>query len=80
MDRASLQQKIESILREEKTLPEGSIDSATPLAELGFDSLDALNILFILEETFKISIPDEAARKIRTMHDMITTVEGLLPS
>ena len=80
MDRASLQDKIEAILREEKTLPETPIDPDLPLTELGFDSLDALNILFILEETFNIAIPDEAARKIRTMNDMISAVEGLLPA
>ena len=80
MDRASLQQKIESILRAEKSISEGPIDAEVQLADLGFDSLDALNLLFILEETFKISIPDDVARKIRTMNDMVGAVQDLLPS
>lgn len=80
MELPSLQQKIESILREEKTLPDEPIDPDMQLSELGFDSLDALNVLFLLEENFKISIPDDVARKIRTINDMVGAVRNLLPS
>jgi acyl carrier protein len=35
------------------------ISENTPLANLGIDSLDVINLLFDLEEKFKISIPGE---------------------
>ena len=69
-----------AILHDQKTLPQEEIDPDQLLTELGFDSLDALNILFALEETFGITIPDEQARSCRTVREMTTTVEGLLPS
>jgi len=79
MNRAELEQKILSIIREQKTLPE-EIRPDLQLAELGIDSLDALNILFALEEAFGITIPDEQARQMKTVDDMVTMIQGLLPS
>lgn len=80
MKRAELEQKILAVIQEQKTLPENEIKPDTKLTELGIDSLDALNILFALEESFGITIPDEKARGIRTVDDMVTTIESLLPS
>lgn len=80
MDRAQIEQKILSIIQQEKKLPDTNIRADTPLAELGIDSLDALTILFALEEGFGISIPDDKAREIRTVDDMVSTIQGLLPS
>ena len=48
------------------------------LTELGFDSLDTVNLLFVLEEEFKISIPDDHAERIRTVGDIITGIRQLL--
>ena len=39
--------------------------------DLGADSLDALEILFGLEEAFEIKIPEEDARKILTVQDAV---------
>ena len=78
MNRAELQQKILSVIKEQKTLPD-LIPPETKLSELGIDSLDALNILFALEESFGITIPDEQARNVRTVDDMVTMIQGLLP-
>lgn len=77
MDRNELEQKILAIIREQKNVPE-TIDRTTPLAEAGIDSLDALSILFALEENFRIAIPDERARSIRTLDDMVNAVEELV--
>lgn len=79
MNRDELEQKILSIIREQKTLPD-EIRPDLQLAELGIDSLDALNILFALEEAFGITIPDEQARQMKTVDDMVTMIQGLLPS
>lgn len=78
MTRAEIEQTLLDIVRNEKELPEGDLSSETVLADAGIDSLDALTILFAIEEHFKISIPDERARRIRTFGDMVDAVEGLL--
>ncbi len=80
MDRSEIEQLVVSILREQKTLPEEPIDLDKPLNELGFDSLDALNIMFAIEDKLGVVIPDDDAREIRTTRGMVQAVEGLLQS
>lgn len=80
MDRAEIERKIIEIVRRQKTLPDESIDTERPLTELGYDSLDALNIVFDLEQTFGIEITDDQAREIRSVRLMVEAVEGLLQS
>lgn len=77
MDRAEVAEKVISIVRKQKTLPE-NVDPKAPLTDAGIDSLDALSILFALEEEFRIAIPDDKARGIKTLDDMVTTIEELV--
>ena len=79
MTRDEITEKLIEIVRHEKSLPDDKLALDTPLADAGIDSLDSLSILFAIEETFHISIPDESARGIKTVGDMIAVVEGLLP-
>ncbi len=46
--------------------------------ELAIDSLDATNLLFLLEEEFGVSIPDAEARQMRDVHGAVEQVERLL--
>ena len=80
MTRDEIQQKLIDIVRKEKDIPDENLTLETPLADAGIDSLDALTILFEIEEQFRISIPDDKARAIRTFGDMVDVVEGLAPS
>lgn len=75
MNRAEIEEKLRSIILEEKTVDRLAIQYSTPLADLGIDSLDALNILFAIEETFHVEISDDVARKMRTVGDMIEAIE-----
>jgi acyl carrier protein len=79
MTRAEIESKLIEIVRKEKNLPDDMLTAGTNLAEAGIDSLDSLTILFGIEEEFKISIPDDRARAIRTFGDMIDLVESLVP-
>jgi acyl carrier protein len=75
MNRAEIEEKLRGIILEEKTVDRLAIQYSTPLVDLGIDSLDALNILFAIEETFHVEIPDEIARKLETVGDMIEAIE-----
>ena len=78
MTREEIERKLVDIVRHEKSdIPEEKLNAATPLAEAGIDSLDALTILFAIEEEFHISVPDDKARAMKTFGDMIDIVEGL---
>jgi acyl carrier protein len=78
MTRDEIERKLIDIVRHEKSdIPEEKLSAATPLADAGIDSLDALTILFAIEEEFHISVPDDKARAMKTFGDMIDIVEGL---
>ncbi|MGL4461041.1 MAG: acyl carrier protein [Planctomycetia bacterium] len=42
--------------------------------DLGFDSLDAVELLMALEEEFDVTIPEEDVAKLRTIADVIRYV------
>jgi acyl carrier protein len=63
---------------ETKRIPEETVGPDSTFQELGLDSLDAMNLLFALEEEFDVSIPDAEARAIRTVHDAAEGVSRLL--
>jgi acyl carrier protein len=46
--------------------------------ELGIDSMDGINILFALENEFDITIPDEQAKQIRSIPEMVEGVRKLV--
>ena len=77
MTRDEIQQKLIQIVRKEKDIPDEKLTPELALADAGIDSLDALTILFAIEETFHISIPDDKARAIKTFGDMVDVVQEL---
>jgi acyl carrier protein len=70
---ATARQVIHAIARVKKVDP-ASITPDTTLEDLNMDSLDGLNLFYELEEALDMDIPDEAARSMRTVHQI---VEGL---
>lgn len=78
MTRAEIEEKLIAIVRKEKDVPDDKLSLETALADAGIDSLDALTILFAIEEEFHISIPDDRARAMKTFGDMVDSIEMLL--
>lgn len=46
--------------------------------ELGIDSMDAVNIVFALENEFNINVPDEEMKNIRSVRDIVEGVQKLV--
>jgi acyl carrier protein len=68
---------IEIIAREQHLDPSVvTIDSA--FEELGIDSLDGVNILFALEEEFKIDVPDAVAQNMRSVRQVVDSLTRVL--
>jgi len=80
MTRTEIEETVSSIIRKEKDVPPELLRPTTLLADAGIDSLDALTILFAIEEHFKITISDDQSRAIRTFGDMIDAIERLVPA
>ena len=43
--------------------------------DLGADSLDAIDIVMSVEDTFKVEVPDEIIEKIETVGDIVNYTE-----
>lgn len=55
-------------------------DEARLREDLGFDSLDQIEILMDVEKEFRIRIPDAEVEKVRTVGDIIELVDGIILS
>ena len=71
-------EKVISTLASVKRIPADTITLQTNLQDLGIDSLDVLTLLFELENAFKISIPDDDVRSLRTVNDVVDGIKKIL--
>jgi acyl carrier protein len=72
-----LAEKVITILSNVKHIPREKITMESSLVDLGFDSLDTISMLFELETAFNVSIPDESARSIRYVHEIVDGIRTL---
>ncbi len=57
-------------VEKDKVKPETSF-----VGDLGADSLDMVELLMNLEDSFQMSIPDEEAEKIKSVNDAVKYIE-----
>jgi len=60
-------------LPKEQILPDSDFET-----DLGFDSLEQVEFIIAIEETFGIEVPDEDAEKIRTVQQAVARIEQSL--
>lgn len=75
-----LTQKVIAVIAATQHIPVEKITIDSTFQELNIDSLDGINILFALENEFNINIPDDAAKEIRTIRQMVDGVRQLMES
>ncbi len=77
--REELQRKVAEILAEEFELEESLIvPEATLYGDLGLDSLDAVDMVVVLEKKFAIRLADEnVMRSLRTVGDLLDFLETI---
>jgi acyl carrier protein len=74
---ASVAERIQISLAEYLKRDRRTITPAYSLRDdLGLDSMATIELLFRIEETFEIQIPDEDLHKLATVGDVIAYVEG----
>jgi acyl carrier protein len=71
-------QKVIETLAGVKRISADTITPETTLQDLGIDSLDVFTLLFELENAFKISIPDDDVRSIKTVNDIADGVKKII--
>lgn len=78
MAEESVSEKVIRVFAEFKKVPVEDIKPETTFDELGFDSLDGLNLIFELEEQFDLVIPDDQVQSMRSVSQVIEGIESLL--
>lgn len=68
--------KMKDILVEQlECNPEDITMESLLVDDLGADSLDAIDIVMSVEDTFKVEVPDEIIEKIETVADIVNYIE-----
>lgn len=70
--------RVAAVIAKTQHLPLEQIAIDKTFAELKFDSLDGMNILFAVETEFGISIPDEQVPQIKSVRQMVEGIQKLL--
>lgn len=74
----NIAEKVIEIIAREQHLELGLIKLDSTFAELGIDSLDGVNILFALEQEFKIDIPDTVAQNMKGVSQVVDALTRVM--
>ena len=69
--------KIEDIIVEQLDVEEDAVTMEASITEdLGADSLDVVDLVMSIEESFDVEIPDEEVENIKTVGDIVKYIEN----
>ena len=80
MENNELTTKVIAAIADKGNQPVEGITLDSTFKELGIDSLNGFDLLCDLEEELGIIIPDDDAREITTVRDVVDCVKPLLPT
>ena len=73
-----LTQRVLSVIAATQRISQEKVTINSSFEELGIDSMDGINILFALENEFDITIPDEQAKQIHSIREMVEGIQKLV--
>ena len=77
--KAARTKRIVAIVAEVALRDPGTIDASTRLySDLGLDSLSALELLVAIEDEFSVEIDTDAAKRIKTVGDLVELLSVLV--
>jgi acyl carrier protein len=69
---------LQDLLIEEFDLARERVTPDAGLADLGVDSLDLLELMFKIEDRYKLAIQDDIPTNLATVEDVVRYIDGLL--
>lgn len=73
----NIEQQVKKVVAEQLSINEADIKNESAfISDLGADSLDTVELVMALEDTFGIEIPDDQQVKIQTVQDAIDFIEA----
>ena len=73
-----LTQRVLKVIATSKRIPLEQVTIESEFEQLNIDSMDAVEILFALENEFDINIPDDDVREVRNVRQMVEGVARLV--
>ena len=73
-----LTQRVLKVIATSKRIPLEQVTIESEFQQLNIDSMDAVEILFALENEFDINIPDDEVREVRSVRQMVEGVARLV--
>src|SRR5205823_13840609 len=70
--------KIIQLIAAIKRIPKENVTIDSTFEQLGVDSLDAINLIYEIESDFNISVPDEVARSIKDVRQLLDALKTAL--
>ena len=67
-------------ISKQKGLDSSSIDLNASLHELGVNSLDAISIVYDIEDRFNIEVPNEMLADLASVRDIVDKLSTLIPA
>jgi len=75
MNEQEVLEKVKKVVIDQLGVSEGEVTKESSYVDdLGADSLDTVELVMALEETFGIEIPDEEAEKIKSVGDTVNFI------
>ena len=71
-------EKIFRLIAAIKRIPQEGISMDSTFEELHMDSLDAINLVYEIESEFNIDVPDEMARSIKSVRQLVDNLKTVL--
>ena len=71
-------QRVLKVIAASKRIPLETVTIDSEFVQLTIDSMDAVEILFALENEFEINIPDDEVRSVRNVRQMCEGVDRLV--
>ena len=78
MSSEELTQRVLKAIATSKRIPLEQVTIDSDFQQLNIDSMDAVEILFALENEFDINIPDDDVREVRNVRQMVEGVAKLV--
>ena len=67
----NLDERVIDLIARHQRLRPGQVTIDSTFASLSIDSLDGMELVFDFEEAFNITIPDEVARQMTSVHEVL---------
>ena len=75
----AIEEQVIAAVAKAKNLTPESIGLDSTFEELGVDSLDAIELLFELEDVYQVAIPDDDAKQFATVGEVVAALRQVLP-